>query len=33
MAKSKPQVITDHSASSLNDKIPWAKAKVKYNDM
>jgi hypothetical protein len=29
----KPRVITDHSASGLNDGIPREEAKVKYDDM
>lgn len=29
----KPPVITDHSASGLNDGIPKAEAKVRYDDM
>ena len=31
--KNKPRVITDHSASGLNDGIPRAKGQVKYDDM
>lgn len=31
--KEKPRVITDHSSSGLNDGIPRADAKVRYNDM
>ena len=29
----KPRVITDHSASGLNDGIPRSEAKVQYDDM
>ena len=31
--KNKPRVITDHSASGLNDGIPRSEARVKYDDM
>jgi hypothetical protein len=31
--KNKPRVITDHSASGLNDGIPKAEGQVKYDDM
>ena len=31
--KNKPHVITDHSASGLNDGIPIAEGRVKYDDM
>ena len=31
--KNKPRVITDHSASGLNDGIPRAEGQVKYDDM
>jgi hypothetical protein len=31
--KNKPRVITDHSASGINDGIPRDEAKVKYDDM
>ena len=31
--KGKPRVITDHSASGLNEGIPKLEAKVKYDDM
>jgi hypothetical protein len=29
----KPRVVTDHSGSGINDNIPRAEAKVKYDDM
>jgi hypothetical protein len=29
----KPRVVTDHSGSGINDGIPQAEAKVKYDDM
>jgi len=31
--KNKPRIITDHSASGLNDGIPKAEGRVKYDDM
>ena len=31
--KGKPRVVTDHSASGLNDSIPRSEAKVRYDDM
>lgn len=31
--KNKAQVVTDYSASELNDRIPKIKAKICYNDM
>lgn len=29
----KPHIVTDHSGSGINDNIPQAEAKVKYDDM
>ena len=31
--KGKARIITDHTASGLNDRIPWSEAKVRYDDM